>query len=224
MASRVIHYIVGQKVTERIHLQDRERFLFGNLLPDCVDGPAGRKGAKASSHFWEVDSLREARGQNWHLFWDKYESYRKDELYLGYMCHLVTDAIWLRNVIVPLKEANGGCHFHTTEILYRDYHRLNELLKQDFPAEFLPIKWLGNEIEEADSAFWEIYYQGLLDEWQEDAGVGKEDLELVDYDRICDFIREVVNVAAEEIEAKRENRPGRDPASFYAPNRLFNRG
>lgn len=60
MASRVIHYIVGQKVTERIHLQDSER-------------------------------------------------YRKDELYLGYMCHLVTDAIWVKNVIVPLKEANGGC-------------------------------------------------------------------------------------------------------------------
>ena len=103
-----------------------ERFLFGNLLPDCVDSSSGRKGAKASSHFWEIDSRREARGQNWHLFWDNYERYRKDELYLVYMCHLVTDAIWVKNVIVPLKEANGGCHFRTTEILYRDYHPFAE--------------------------------------------------------------------------------------------------
>lgn len=68
MASRVIHYIVGQLAAERISLKNPEDFIFGNLLPDCVDGPGGRKGAKARSHFWHYDTKNHTKGQNWHLF------------------------------------------------------------------------------------------------------------------------------------------------------------
>lgn len=42
MASRVIHYIVGLQVAERVKFKTPERFFFGNMLPDCVDSPGGR--------------------------------------------------------------------------------------------------------------------------------------------------------------------------------------
>lgn len=217
MASRVIHYIVGQLAAERISLKNPEDFIFGNLLPDCVDGPGGRKGAKARSHFWHYDTKNHTKGQNWHLFWDKYECHREDELYLGYMCHLVTDAVWLRHLIFPLKKRDKD-GIWSMEILYRDYHRLNELLRKDFQPAMPELLWQKNDIEEADRSVWEDFRQELLKELWEDTGAREEDLEIMRYDFILDFLQKAVNTVVEEIEAKKAQQKGRDPREFYVPD------
>lgn len=215
MASRVIHYIVGLRITERVELKTPERFFFGNILPDCVDSPGGRKGGpKVKSHFWDIREKEHKKGTNWHLFWDKYESCREDELYLGYMSHLVTDAVWGRDVIAPIKE-KGNEKKCTLEVLYRDYHRLNELLREEFHPELPEMNWIENEIKEADRSIWECYQQALMDELEENTGAKREDLELIDYDRILAFIDRAADIASEEICAKRENRRGIDPVSLY---------
>ncbi len=51
MASRLMHYIVGSQVMKRIRLQNTDRFLFGNMLPDCVDGPGGEVGRRSGRIF-----------------------------------------------------------------------------------------------------------------------------------------------------------------------------
>lgn len=222
MASRVIHYIVGLKVAETVELKNPDRFLFGNMLPDCVDSPGGRKkgGPKAQSHFWDINEEQHTKGQNWHLFWNKYESHWEDELYLGYMCHLVTDAVWLRDVVVPTKQKKNLQDW-SLEALYRDYHRLNELLREDFRPVMPEINWLENEIEEADPSIWERYRQEFVDELEEDTGAKKEDLEYIEYDRILRFINTAVTAASGEIRAKREHRLGLDPVGVYAPEDCF---
>lgn len=214
MASRIMHYIVGLCVSERICFENPQRFLFGNMLPDCVDGPAGRRGPKEQSHFWERNE--EVRGHNWNRFWDKYRAYQQDELYLGYFCHLVTDAVWGRDVYVPLKEKHGE-RLKTVGILYRDYHRMNELLRGKFHPAACEMHWIENEIEEADKSFWNVYWQRLMEDLREDTGAGKEDLELLDYDDIVSFIACAVSVCCDEILAKREGRHGRAPEEFYRP-------
>lgn len=221
MASRVIHYIVGLQIAERVELKTPERFFFGNILPDCVDSPGGRKkgGPKAKSHFWDIREKEHIKGQNWHWFWDKYARHREDELYLGYMCHLVTDAVWVRDVIVPIKD-NKQLQEWTLEALYRDYHRLNELLREEFHPALPEMNWIENEIEEVDPSVWDWYWQALLDELEENTGAKKEDLERLAYDQLLTFIDKAAAVASEEICAKRENRIGLDPVSLYVRKRL----
>ncbi|MCH5266549.1 MAG: zinc dependent phospholipase C family protein [Lachnospiraceae bacterium] len=218
MASRIMHYIVGHQVSRQINFQNPERFLFGNMLPDCVNGPGGRKGPKAQSHFWEWDEERCVKGHNWNWFWDKYKNHREDELYLGYFCHLVTDAVWGVEVYLPMKKENAS-RLKTVETLYRDYHRMNELLREKFHPAAPDMQWLENEMEEVEKSFWDFYYRELLEDLQEDTGAKKEDLELMDYDRIVAFIESAASVSCEEILAKREGRSGREPEEFY---RRFN--
>lgn len=214
MASRIMHYIVGLCVSERICFEVPRRFLFGNMLPDCVNGPGGRTGPKEQSHFWE--RKEEAKGQNWNWFWDKYGAYQKDELYLGYFCHLVTDAVWGREVYMPLKRKHGAEHLNLkTGALYRDYHRMNELLRGKFQLPVLEMHWIENEIEEVQKSFWNVYRQELMDDLKEDTGAKKEDLELMDYDDIVSFIASAVSVCCDEMLAKREGRQGRGPEEFY---------
>ncbi len=214
MASRLMHYIVGSQVMKRIRLQNPDRFLFGNMLPDCVDGPGGRSGPKERSHFWEREEETCRKGHNWNWFWHKYEAFQDDELYLGYFCHLVTDAVWGIDVYMLMKRKNID-RLKTVGTLYKDYHRMNELLRRKYAPEEPVMSWLEHGIEEAEESFWDEYYKELLEDFHEDTGAEKEDLEIMDYDRVVSFIEHAVSVCTEEIEAKRDGLPGREPGDFY---------
>lgn len=77
------------------------------------------------------------------------------------------------------------------------------------------MSWLEHGIEEAEKSFWDEYYKELLEDFHEDTGAEKEDLEIMDYDRVVSFIEHAVSVCTEEIEAKRDGLPGREPGDFY---------
>ena len=117
-------------------------------------------------------------------------------------------------MIAPIKE-KGNEQKCALEVLYRDYHRLNELLREEFHPELPEMNWIENEIKEADRSLWECYRQAFLDEMEENTGAKREDLELIDYDRILAFIDRAADIASEEICAKREDRRGIDPISLY---------
>lgn len=212
MASRIIHIIVGLRVAEQITLTTPDRFFFGNILPDCVDSPGGRNGRKAYSHFWDYNTDQKTKGQNWQLFWDKYRNHERDELYLGYVCHLVTDAVWVQEIITYLPKESR--HLPS---LYRDYHRLNELLRKELHPQTLHMNWIANEIEEPDPAMWTHYHQELLNDLAEHTGCTKEDLEILDFNSILDFIDKAAAAACEEILAKRGGYKGLDPEDFFVP-------
>lgn len=133
------------------------------------------------------------------------------------MCHLVTDAVWLRHLIFPLKKRDKD-GIWSMEILYRDYHRLNELLRKDFQPAMPELIWRKNDIEEADRSVWEDFRQELRKELREDTGAREEDLEIMRYDFILNFLQKAVNTVVEEIEAKRAQQKGRDPREFYVPD------
>lgn len=216
MASRIIHVIVGLRIAGQITLTTPDRFFFGNILPDCVDGPGGRNGRKAYSHFWDYNTDKKIKGQNWHLFWDKYENYDMDELYLGYVCHLVTDAVWVQEIITHLPKE---CRH--LPALYRDYHRLNELLRTELHPQamqqILHMNWIENEIEEPDLSMWTHYYQELLHDLAENTGCTKDDLEILEFDSILNFIDQAAAAACEEIRAKRNGDTDLDPEDFFIP-------
>ena len=76
-------------------------------------------------------------------------------MYLGYFCHLVTDAVWGIDVYMPMKRKNID-RLKTVNTLYKDYHRMNELLRRKYALEEPVMSWLEHGIEEKEKLLWEL--------------------------------------------------------------------
>ncbi len=194
MASRLIHYLIGTEIMKRVPIENKNRFMAGNLYPDCVDGPGGRKGKKGRSHFYKQDGTH---GICWETFFDKYQSYMQDELYEGYFCHLLTDILWYKEVG---NLASDISKMKKIEIMYRDYHRLNELLREDYSLTYSEVVYEECEIEEIEPDFWDTYIQCLREDFMENTGAEKKDLELIDYDAVTSrIINRAVELCSEKL-------------------------
>lgn len=196
MASRLIHYLIGTEIAKRVPVKNKNRFMAGNLYPDCIDGPGGRKGKKGRSHFWEIGSgsKQEAYRNACENFRDRYCKFMQDELYVGYFCHLLSDGVWYEGIGQFAPDIPGMDKAKKMEILYRDYHRLNELLRRDYSLAYTEVFYEKCEIEEIEPDFWETYIQCLREDFKEDTGAKKSDLELLDYDTVIGFISRAIEL------------------------------
>ncbi|MBP3703620.1 MAG: zinc dependent phospholipase C family protein [Lachnospiraceae bacterium] len=188
MASRFLHYLVGDRVAKKLEIEDYERFMTGNLYPDCVRGPGGRKGKKGKSHF--ADNTPEGKWTAPEIFRKKYAAHiPEDMLYIGYICHLITDLVWHDEVYIKLKETYHVEDFSIlSKPLYRDYHRLNEIMRKEYELNYQPLKKLDCEIEEIELDLWENFSRELEEDFKESTGAKKEDLEVLSYEWIGRFI------------------------------------
>lgn len=200
MASKMIHYIVGTYVSQELSLQSPTRFLAGNLYPDCVEG-SGRKGRKGRSHFCTSVDSSLWRDQNCPLFLKKYGNrVWEDDLYLGYLCHLETDSIWHDDIFPYIKQASEGQSFETyKEPLYRDYHRLNEMLRNTFPITFTRLPKISCDIEEVQPELWEHYMDDLAYEFTEVHDACPEHLEILKWEPILAYINWVIPYCVEKL-------------------------
>lgn len=202
MPSRLIHYLVGNELTKRLEIKDGDRFMAGNLYPDCVEGPGGRSGRKGESHFtppekknkWIWRYYREA-------FCKKYGNCLKDdELYLGYYCHLLTDIVWREVVIREVREPYRDMEFSVfSKPLYRDYHRLNEILRKEYKMEYKTIPKYPCNIDEVQPELWVEYIQELEEDFCEVTDAKVTDLEILDYGKIRTFVTKAIESCIEEV-------------------------
>lgn len=201
MPSRMIHYLIGTEVIKHVAVKDKKRFLFGNMLPDCIDGPGGRGGKKGISHFSTgLPAENHAKEENRKLFYQKYKQYIQDELYQGYLCHLAVDVLWYYDInraqCRAMNDAQLEIHLQK---MYRDYHRLNEILRKDYSLSFPKLEWMENSIEEVEPDFWNYYMTEFQQDFLEYQNAGKNDLELLTYDVVTDYIGDAVKLAGREI-------------------------
>lgn len=97
MPSRMIHYLVAERVAKEIPLQDINRFKIGSLCPDMS---WRQDDSKHRTHYSDV--VGDKKGINWKRFVKNYgERMKTDDLYLGVLCHLMTDGIWFHEVMEP---------------------------------------------------------------------------------------------------------------------------
>lgn len=119
MAQRMIHYLFGELLSEKIEIKNKERFLLGSVLPDSY------------SESFERDITHFKRKTDEYVYFD-FEEFRNqyndlikvDELYLGYYMHLVEDAFY-RVFLFSGKYKHPSCP-QDVAILHRDYHLLNK--------------------------------------------------------------------------------------------------
>ncbi|MDF2543854.1 MAG: hypothetical protein K0S47_3572 [Herbinix sp.] len=96
MASRLLHYLIAEEIAKTNSQIYRDRFIYGSLLPDLS---LHEDGSYDRAHYGEYSAENKTKGINWHKFRNKYyHAMRMDSLYLGYICHLIMDALWFSKI------------------------------------------------------------------------------------------------------------------------------
>lgn len=210
----MIHYAISQKIVEQISITNKERFLFGAcILPDAS---SHEDDSYDKAHYERILDDHSLKGICFEDFYEEYKgSFWSDDLFIGYYCHLIQDAIWFHDIvdkhirIYPREEKK-----QKYKIGYADYERLNYLLMQHYSLKpfnmvelMIPVKGFSEE---------RIHHSvELFDHWFEAKECEKSDLELYSWDMIMEYIQKSAHVCCNQIVALKSNSIFVDPVEFF---------
>lgn len=115
-------------LSDKIRLQDKNRFFVGSILPDAYLESNDRK----KTHFIKYIESENCLYFDFHDFYQKY--YDKviiDDLYLGYYAHIVEDAFY-RYYLYYEKNFMERIKSYKLDVLHNDYHILNSFITQKY--------------------------------------------------------------------------------------------
>lgn len=136
MASRIMHLAIGKLLEEQIDLKDVERFRIGQILPDAIEHNTN---VPYNSHFRRSFNNNTKCGMDFNAYYLEYEKeILEDSLYLGYYFHLIEDVIFRQFIYYHLGTISKRGTPELLNVLYNDYHILNEYLIQKH--HLLPLK------------------------------------------------------------------------------------
>ncbi|WP_408006265.1 hypothetical protein ACJROX_16280 [Pseudalkalibacillus sp. A8] len=123
MGSRIMHLITADMVLKELSIKSENDFLLGSVIPDAVI-------PKDLSHFFEYDSDGLTISVNYPKFAVTYKNVINEPLTLGYLCHLITDDIWLKDFYLSWikEEIEADDSFYYA--YHRDFRRFNYHLLQ----------------------------------------------------------------------------------------------
>lgn len=103
-----IHVEIGMRLNEylKYNEEDLNLFLLGSVLPDINNGWIVPDVSKIIEH--DITHIGSYIDASYYKFYDKYkyEINRKNPLFLGYMVHIYTDAIWNKDFYTSVKKLN----------------------------------------------------------------------------------------------------------------------
>lgn len=94
MGSRIMHLIIADQVSKKLSIENKQTFLIGGIAPDAVL----TRESKMESHFFEGSLENGTRQVNYNRFAEKYRSVIQSEYALGYLTHLISDDVWMKEV------------------------------------------------------------------------------------------------------------------------------
>lgn len=216
MPSRMIHYLVAERVAQEVPIQNRNRFKIGSLCPDMS---WRQDDSKLRTHYSDV--VGEKKGINWYRFVHTYkEQMRKDDLYLGVLCHLMTDGIWfhevmesqVRSVVQSKAERQQRYQFG-----YSDFHRLNYILKEEFDLKYELTEDRDIELDGLHPEFYDDVIGALYADFFEEPPATKEELTVYPYDLSVTCIELCITECVKAIRAFREGAELVCPEIYYVP-------
>lgn len=213
MASNIIHYAISSLVLNEISVEDRELFLLGAAIGP--DASSHDDGSYDTSHFWEW-TKDDKKGINWLNFAKEYEDkIFENDFILGYFCHLCQDAVWFHDIVdVNVRCFEGEERRAAYKKGYRDYDRLNYLLREKYKLsaphriEFeLSIKEITKE-----------KYEDILNTLENcflTSSSSPEELEMYTLEIIIPYIEKSAKICISEIKALKEGKCGITPESLF---------
>ena len=218
MPSRMIHYLIAEQVAKQVKIKNTNRFKIGSLCPDMS---LHEDGSKNQTHYFEVHG--DKKGGNWLRFVEEYgEQMKLDDLYLGILCHLITDMIWFHEIMekqirskVKSKEERQAKYLQG----YDDFHRLNYILREEFDLRYeleegRNIEFAGIHPELYDAVFDSLFKDFFLEPKAE-----KEELVIYTYDITIDCIRLCIEECVDAIRAIRNGEETVSPEKYFVPVR-----
>lgn len=217
MASNIIHYTISKRISEKLEVEDLERFLFGASI--APDASSHEDGSYDKAHFqgWSADCSR--KGMDWSLFEKKYrDCFDTDSLYLGYWCHLVQDAIWFHDIVdkyvrIYPKEIRKNYY----QKGYSDYKRLNYLLAKEYNLEAPSFSRLDIPVKEVREDIIQIRLSAFYEQFHF-TECTKNELELYTWDMVLNYIENCAEFCIREIEAMKNNSVRMEPSKFFVKN------
>lgn len=214
MASRLIHYLIAEKIVESNKLIDRDRFVYGALLPDLSSHDDG---SYDKAHFGEKLLELKLKGINWEKFRNKYSYHMGcDSLYQGYYCHLIMDALWFSKIV----DKYIRVHPHPERKVYyqksyEDYKILNYLLTKEYDLHYYLPTINNVEIEEINLLLRGDYFNNLYHDMNQSVHVDKKDLHFYSYDLIHDYIKQANELCIYELNAFNYGKVFMNPKELY---------
>lgn len=214
MASSAIHYIISRKVAEQIQVKDIESFLMGAVI--APDTGLKEDGSYNERHFFERCNDIGIKGINWQTYARKNADKMSGEYYLGYYCHLIEDAVWYHDFF------DKYIRIYPMEIrkikfpaVYRDYWRLNYLLKKELDIPYIPFvnRSIPDTFIEADRI---RYHIENVNKQFEAPECSKEELEIITWDFIREYIDKCVKLCKNELSALMGECQHVDPMTYFA--------
>lgn len=122
-----MHYCISYIIADNIHITNKNEFMLGGIAPD-IHGLMGV--AKGVTHF--KDRHKDGKSYiNYMRFYENYKDVIHEPFYLGYLCHLISDVVWLDRYLKKVKFDSPEQWKEQLQIAYRDFERLNgRIIKQ----------------------------------------------------------------------------------------------
>ncbi len=218
MPSRMIHYLVAEQVADQVPIRDRNRFKIGSLCPDMS---TRQDGSKHLTHYSDI--VGNVKGMNWNRFVHTYgEKMKKDDLYLGILCHLITDGVWFHEVMEPQvrsKYASKEERQEKYQYGYSDYHRLNYILREEFGLQYVLTEDRDIELDGVHPELYDDVIGGLYADFYEEPMAQKEELAVYPYELAIACIRLCVTECVAAIMAFYKGEEIESSVRYYVPVR-----
>ena len=218
MPSRMIHYLIAEKVARQVPITNQNRFKIGSVCPDMS---TREDGSKERTHYLERTEVE--KGVNWQTFVERYgEAMRQDDFYLGVLCHLITDGIWFHEIMEPLirskiKGKEERCRKYLEG--YSDFHRLNYILRTEYGLTYELIEDRNIELEGLHHELYDDVFGGLYQDFFEEPEASKEELIIYQFEPAMACIHLCIKECVKEINAFRQGSPMGNPGKYYVPLR-----
>ena len=218
MPSRMIHYLIAEQVTEQVKIKDINRFKIGSLCPDMS---LHTDGSKNRTHYFEIHG--DKKGGNWLRFVEEYgDRMKQDDLYLGILCHLITDMIWFHEIMetqIRSKVKSKEERQEKYQAGYTDFHKLNYLLREEFDLRYeltedQNIAFAGIHPELYDEVF-----DGLFKDFFLEPRAEKKELTIYTYDITIKCIELCVLECVSAINSFRTGKDLLNPETYFVPVR-----
>lgn len=214
MASSVLHYIISKKVAKQIQVKDIDSFLMGAVI--APDTGSKEDGSYFERHFFESCSDIDKKGINWQIFAKQNANKMSDAYYLGYYCHLIEDSVWYHDFF------DKKIRIYPQEIrevkfpaVYRDYGRLNYLLQKEFNIPYVPFEKRSVPDSSIESDRIDHMIENVNKQFEAPES-SIEDLEILTWDFITDYINKCVNLCNNELSALQGSGQHVDPKTYFA--------
>lgn len=142
MSSSIIHLCVAKEILKELNL-DKQKFLYGNILPDFSNIENNHNDRRKITHFERKSVINDIEFNVPDL--EKLKNVlnlkSKDGIELGIYSHLYTDVLWINMLVEKHKQKVGDKVYIKTkngliedqrEIIYEDYDAMNQEIIKNY--------------------------------------------------------------------------------------------